>query len=252
LTTKLSQVTTPQNASTPTPGDELVSLKDVARTLSKRIWLIVLVIVLVEGLAVGYSFLVTPQYEASIKVLVGQRNIKNPTFARSVLDLQQLTLTMARAVDSRPIAKAAIQRLDLPTTPGSVVANLESEAIEETQFIEVTYTDSDPQRAQQVVNAVGEAFSERVSEISLSTNAVTATVWEPAVTPNDPVSPNPARNILLGLVLGLMLGVGLAFLLEYLDDTWHSAEEAELLSGVPTLGAIPEVKVSNNDRKGGY
>jgi capsular polysaccharide biosynthesis protein len=60
--------------------------------------------------------------------------------------------------------------------------------------------------------------------------------------PESPVSPNPARNILLGLLLGVMVGVGLAFLLDYLDDDWSSLEEVEKVSGVATFGVIPAFK----------
>jgi capsular polysaccharide biosynthesis protein len=60
--------------------------------------------------------------------------------------------------------------------------------------------------------------------------------------PDEPVSPNPVRNGILALALGLMLGVGLAFLLEYLDDSWRSPEEVEHITGVPTFGTIPEYK----------
>ena len=87
-------------------------------------------------------------------------------------------------------------------------------------------------------------FSEQVSEVSPSANAVTATVWERAVVPDEPVSPRPLRDGLLALVMGLMIGVGLAFLLEYFDDGWRSPEEVEQLTGVPTYGVIPNIKLS--------
>jgi succinoglycan biosynthesis transport protein ExoP len=96
-------------------------------------------------------------------------------------------------------------------------------------------------------------FSEQVSEVSPSASAITATVWERAETPEVPVSPNPVRNGFLALVLGLMLGVGLAFLLEYLDDSLRSPEEAEQITGVPTFGIIPEfIKTSADKKKGGH
>jgi protein tyrosine kinase modulator len=34
--------------------------------------------------------------------------------------------------------------------------------------------------------------------------------------------------------------VGLALLMEYLDHGWHSPEEVERVSGVPTFATIPE------------
>jgi capsular polysaccharide biosynthesis protein len=229
----------------------LISLRDFVQPLWKRVWVIGLTIVLIVGLAVGSSFLQTPQYEASIEILIGQQSDADPAFAPTVLDLQQLTLTMAQAVESRPVAAAAIRSLDLSMTPENLVANLNAEAIEETQFIRVAYVDSDPQRAQRVVNAVGDAFSERVSSISPSANAVSATVWEKAAAPEAPVSPNPARRAFLALVMGALIGMGLALLLEATDDRWHSPEEAERISGVPTLGVIPAFSPAKTKRRRG-
>ncbi len=86
-------------------------------------------------------------------------------------------------------------------------------------------------------------FSEQVSDLSPNVGGVTATVWEQATLPQSPVSPNPARNGVVALALGILLGAGLALLLELLDDSWDSPEEAERISGVSTLGAIPQFKV---------
>jgi succinoglycan biosynthesis transport protein ExoP len=57
------------------------------------------------------------------------------------------------------------------------------------------------------------------------------------------VSPDPIRNVTIALVLGSLLGVVLAFMLEYMGDRWNSKEEAEKVSGVPVLGAIPRFRV---------
>lgn len=208
--------------------------------IRRRLWIIVLVMVVLGGAAAGFSLMQTPTYEASTKILVGQE--RGITQAPSdAMGLLQLTQTMAEGVSSRPVAETAIRQQNLRMSPEDLLGeNLSVEQIPNTLFILVTYTDTDPERARRVANAIGEAFSERVSDVSPSAKSITASVWDPAVTPDEPVSPDPIRNGLLALALGLMVGVGLVFLLEYLDDTWRSAEEAELISGVPTFGVIPE------------
>ncbi len=63
-------------------------------------------------------------------------------------------------------------------------------------------------------------------------------IIEPAK-PGVKVSPKPVRNGILALFLGLMLGVGLAFLVDYMDDTLHSREDFERYYDTTVVGEIP-------------
>ncbi|MGA8866816.1 MAG: polysaccharide biosynthesis tyrosine autokinase [Candidatus Sulfotelmatobacter sp.] len=60
-----------------------------------------------------------------------------------------------------------------------------------------------------------------------------------ARTPTSPVEPNIPRNLAFAFMLGLTSGVGLAFLLEGLDNTVRTTEQAQMISGLPPLGMIP-------------
>jgi polysaccharide biosynthesis transport protein len=57
--------------------------------------------------------------------------------------------------------------------------------------------------------------------------------------PTAPVEPNVPRNLAFGLMLGLTSGIGLAFLLEGLDNTVRTTEQAQIISGLAPLGMIP-------------
>ncbi len=57
--------------------------------------------------------------------------------------------------------------------------------------------------------------------------------------PTGPVEPNIPRNLAFAVVLGLTSGIGLAFLLEALDNTVRTTEQAHLISGLASLGMIP-------------
>ncbi len=61
-----------------------------------------------------------------------------------------------------------------------------------------------------------------------------------ATVPDSPVKPTPGRNALLALVVGLFLGVGIAFLVDYLDDSVKTKEDlARVAPGLAVLGMIP-------------
>ena len=57
--------------------------------------------------------------------------------------------------------------------------------------------------------------------------------------PGGPIEPNIPRNLGFALILGLASGVGLAFLLEGLDNTVRTTEQAHMISGLAPLGMIP-------------
>src|SRR6202521_1377687 len=57
--------------------------------------------------------------------------------------------------------------------------------------------------------------------------------------PTSPSEPNIPRNLSFALVLGVISAVGLAFLLENMDNTVRTPEQAQLISGLPSLGMIP-------------
>ena len=222
------------------------SLANLLQVLLRRLWVIVLMAIVLGGSAVGFSLTQTPTYEASTKILIGQQSTDDAPgpLSGNVQGLQDLTPTMAKAVTTRPVAQAVVERLRMPEeSAGALLNNLSAQQDPGTMFIDVSYRDSDPKRAQLVANTVGQVFSERISDVSLNANGVTATMWEEATLPPSPISPDPARNGILALALGILLGVGLAFLLEYLDDGLDSPEEAERVSGVTTLGTIPRFKV---------
>jgi polysaccharide biosynthesis transport protein len=64
-------------------------------------------------------------------------------------------------------------------------------------------------------------------------------IIDAARVPTGPSEPNIPRNLSFALLLGVISGVGLAFVLENLDNTVRTPEQATALSGLPSLGMIP-------------
>ena len=60
-----------------------------------------------------------------------------------------------------------------------------------------------------------------------------------AVTPTSPVGPARNRNIFIAFLVSLAAGIGLAFLLDYLDDSVKSSDDIGRHLGLPTLALIP-------------
>src|SRR5438552_9351353 len=56
------------------------------------------------------------------------------------------------------------------------------------------------------------------------------------------VGPQRMRNIMIAFVLALVAGIGLAFLLDYLDDTVKSLDDIDRYIHLPALALIPSVR----------
>ncbi len=76
-------------------------------------------------------------------------------------------------------------------------------------------------------------------------------VVDRALVPGGPFTPNTRRNLMMALLLGLFVGVGLIFVVEYLDNTVKGPEDAEKLTGLPSLGVIPFLAPEGRKRNGG-
>ena len=69
-------------------------------------------------------------------------------------------------------------------------------------------------------------------------------IIEPAE-PGKLVGPQRVRTMLLGLLVGLIFGVGLAFFLEYLDNTVKSVDDIQRYAQLPTLAIIPSMDLAS-------
>jgi polysaccharide biosynthesis protein PslE len=82
----------------------------------------------------------------------------------------------------------------------------------------------------------------RISEAMDKEKIANVTQIQVAMKPLTPVGPKVALNLALGLFLGVFGGLGLAFFMEYLDDSIDAPDKAEQAMGVPVLASIPELK----------
>ena len=85
-------------------------------------------------------------------------------------------------------------------------------------------------------------------EMSKSANA---SIIQQAYVPTKPSSPNVPRMLAVGIFLGLAVGAGLAFLLEFLDNTFTKPDQVEQLLGLTFLGAVPSLQLSSETNQNG-
>jgi succinoglycan biosynthesis transport protein ExoP len=91
---------------------------------------------------------------------------------------------------------------------------------------------------------------QRMKEAGVSAGIMASNIQvvDQAELPTRPYRPDKQLNILLAVVVGLFLGVGIAFFLEYLDNTVKTPEDVEQLIRLPSFGMVPEISYERRRR----
>ncbi|MEN1968852.1 Wzz/FepE/Etk N-terminal domain-containing protein [Lentibacillus sp. N15] len=223
--------------------EETISLKEIFEVIKKRILLIMSLIVvaaLISGV-VSY-FVLTPTYESKTQFIVNQGE-QEKAVQYDVNEIKtnvELINTYNVIIKSPAILSKVIEDLKLSLTPEQLEKKLDVTSAENSQVVTVTVTDPDPELATKMANTTVGVFQDEIPELM---NVDNVKVLSEAVTKADPVqvSPKPMLNIAIAVVLGAMVGVGLAFLLEYLDNTIKTEDDIERKLGVPILGVISHI-----------
>jgi capsular polysaccharide biosynthesis protein len=163
-----------------------------------------------------------PRYEATAKVLVEQRQANDGKIHLIPLAipperLEKTSQAMATTIDGPGVVQRVVERLNLPKgSTGEVRKNMSAEYKPDAMFIDITYTDTSPKKAQLIVNAAGQ-----VAHDYAKGGDFTATQWGPAKLPVTPVSPDPLRNDLIALAIGLVLSTVVIAVREYLRGNYQ-------------------------------
>lgn len=225
-----------------------LDLKDYIKVIRKRIWLIVILVV-VSCLAtaiISYQFM-QPVYEASTKLIVNKSN------ERLAAGLDQININdinvNIRLIDTYKeiiktpaiMEKVAQQYPDLGLTSAELIDKVRVSSVNNTQVMTLVVQDHSYNKAVQIVNAVSKVFQTEITHIMKVDNVSLLNEAKPMDHPV-PVKPNPKLNIAISFVVSLMLALGISFLLEYLDDTIKTEEDVANYLGLPTLAMISKIK----------
>lgn len=223
--------------------EETISLKELFLTLKKRLSLIALITILfatISGL-ISYFYL-TPIYQASTQILVNQsKNEQNTYSAGEVQTNLQLINTYNVIIKSPAILDLVIKELDLNMTTGQLNGKITVQSEQNSQVVTISVQDADPNLAADIANETASIFQAEIKDI-MNVDNVSILAKAVVLDNQSPIKPQPLMNIAIALIVGLMIGVGLAFLMEYLDNTIKTEQDIEQTLGLPVLGAIPTIQ----------
>lgn len=238
--------------------EETISLKELLGTLKKRLLLIVSITViagLVSGI-VSFYFL-TPIYQASTQILVNQTKNEQSLYSSTEVQTNlQLINTYNVIITSPAILDIVSDELDLNMTASQLKGKITVGSESQSQVVNLSVQDADPKAAVKIANKTAEVFKSEIPKIMKVDNV--SILAKADVTENlSPIKPRPLLNVAIAIVVGLIAGAGLAFLLEYFNNTIKNEQDIEKILELPILGVIAtiddqkmeEMKKRNTARK---
>lgn len=233
-----------------------MELNRYVRVLRHQLWMIVACPILAAVAAGVVSFALPPVYEAKVDLAVRPAQLLPSTDPNAAaVSSATILATYALFMTEPPLLNKVIADLGLKTTSDDLVKEVKVTPDTLALVLHVTVQDTNPALGRDVADTLVAEFISEVKQIqqaeTQSPNPRTAddfVVLSPAVLPNKPVSPNKTLNVSIAFIAGLLLALGVAFLIDYLDQSIKSEEELTERLGLIPLGHIAFVPPGKGKR----
>lgn len=224
-----------------------IDLREIFYVLWKRLWLIILALVVGGGAATLYSkVILTPQYTSTSMVYV----LSKETTLTSLADLQigsQLTKDYRVLATSRPVLQEVIDTLGLDRDYDDLKKSLVLTNPADTRVLSISIEDPDPVRAKAIVDTVARVSSRHIGDIMEMTPPK---IIEEGIVNSKKSSPHVTKNAVIGGMAAAFLVCFLIVLQVILNDTIRSEEDVEKYLGITVLAAVPEREAGRASGKG--
>ena len=202
---------------------------------AKLVWLILAFVI--GGVIAGS---ITPKYTATAKMYMISAS------SGSVLDLSDFNIGTSLSQDYtelikiRPVFNEVIDNLNLDMEYEDLLKKVDISVVGDSRLLAVSVEDNDPKLAQSMVNELVDTAVTYIPKVMNASENAQPTIAEYAVVPDEPSSPNLAKNTILGAILAMLL-VAMVFVARMLmDDSLNTAEDVEKEFGIMPFTVIPE------------
>lgn len=174
--------------------------------------------------------------ESEVKRIIGTEVITvNPIYQQLLSDLVSKETHLCVCQEKEKAIVEIIKRF-----PNELAISAEKQIEWDTLSSAVHFAQKNLDSLKSQLEAARITEAQKISEIS---------VVDPALVPLKPKGLPKAGYPFLGILVGLMGGIGLAFFLEYIDDSVKTIETIEEELKLSVYGIIPEIKLQNKKTK---
>ena len=212
-----------------------IDIMQIIRMLLSKIWIVIVAGVATAIVAFGITEIaITPQYQSSIKLYIINRQNGTTTTLSDIQSSTQLVKDYKVLVTSLPVVEQVVKQLDI--SPDALVGKISCEIETDSRVLQVTVTDTDPQRAKEIVDAIADVSAKQITSV-MQIEGVN--VIEYGRVANAPSSPNVKKNTMLGAIAGIVIAIAVLVVNFILDDRIKTSDDVEKYLGITNLSLIP-------------
>lgn len=218
---------------------EEIDLREVFILLKNNIVLILVATVLF-GIAgfMGTKYLITPQYEASVNMIVNTKQ-DNTSYVSNdnITSAKNLVSTYAIIIKSNTVLNQVIDNLGLDMDYDTLQKKVTVTAVDDTQVMRVAVKDADPYVAARIVRSISRVSPDVIVD---AVEAGSCKVISQVDEPKDPVSPSIMKNTAVAALLGFAVSVAIIFVKHFFSNYIVDDNDVQKYLGIPVLGVIPQ------------
>lgn len=144
-----------------------IDLREYALLLWHWTWLILLAGIIAGGTAYYLKSQQVPLYTASTLLLVSEPPTAKTTDTSqsAIVPSNLMAQTYTQMIKNLPVLQQVVERLQIPLNPLTLKSMISVNLIQNTQLIQATVTDTDPERAAAIANTLGSVFAEQIQTL---------------------------------------------------------------------------------------
>jgi len=219
-----------------------MSFDDIITAITRRRITFAVTLLLCVAATVVVTLALPKQYSATTTLFVGERSTTTGSLIFDTNSGEQLARTYTALASNPNVANAVRARISGSRSTDELLSQVSFAPIERTQLLQITATDSSPQKARALANIYSGTFVSQVTDLFERGAAPTrVTISQPAALPSSPSSPNVPLYLGFGGLLSLLLASGAVLLRERLDDALHLSPDDPTVLEHPVLLRLPDL-----------
>ena len=226
--------------------EDVIDLMEIGYILWNHIVEIMICILLGAVACFGYTkVFVQKQYTATSGIYI----LSN---ADAIVDLSSLQISTQikddyqKLMTSRVVINDVIELLQLDMSYNQLKSMVSIYNPSDTRILEISATDTDPRSAADIANELARQSQIYLPEIM---KIDSPSLYEEAIVPESPSSPDTAKNTLIGGLIGGVLYCGYLIVKHLMNDTFMTAAEIEKTFGIQPLSVIPDDRLIRSKKR---